>query len=306
MRYMKLLKIMFFALIVVFAVLYVRSNWGSFRNLEFEEPYLILFLIPLFLVNYFLTSLVNLELLKGLGVKLKKSETFGLSIITGFYNLITPFHGGAAARAVYLKKRHDFSYMKFLVSLSAVYVLIFFIASLFGLLASSLYFYRSGSFNLIILLIFVIPFVFFGGIIAFSPKVKASKNHKLNKIIDLINSWHSLKSNRRIIFLVSLYTIVQMFISALSLYFQFRIFGYDLSLFRAVMLVNISYLSIVLSLTPGNLGVSEIITVLSASGVQIPATYSLSSALLGRAVSSIVLFILGPIFSYRLIKKNQS
>ncbi|MBU0977334.1 MAG: hypothetical protein KKD18_02880 [Nanoarchaeota archaeon] len=46
------------------------------------------------------------------------------------------------------------------------------------------------------------------------------------------------------------------------------------------------------------------IVVFSASTIGISTAESLSAALLGRAVSLVVLFVLGPIFSYVLLRRN--
>ncbi|MFH1289831.1 MAG: hypothetical protein ABIH92_00305, partial [Nanoarchaeota archaeon] len=61
---------------------------------------------------------------------------------------------------------------------------------------------------------------------------------------------------------------------------------------------------LVIGLTPGNLGVQEAIIVFSAATIGITPAESLSAALLGRAVSLVVLFVLGPIFSYMLVRNG--
>jgi len=95
-------------------------------------------------------------------------------------------------------------------------------------------------------------------------------------------------------------------LGALSLYLEFKVFGMDLSISAAIFLAAMGSLSLLISITPGGLGISEAIIVFSASTLGITPIQSLSAALAGRLVSVIVLFILGPIFSYLLIKRGVS
>ena len=100
--------------------------------------------------------------------------------------------------------------------------------------------------------------------------------------------------------------IVQILISSLMLWLQFRVFGIEVSFVSALFLSAIGSLSLVIGLTPGNLGVQEAIIVFSAATIGITPAESLSAALLGRAVSLVVLFVLGPIFSYVLVRNGKN
>jgi uncharacterized protein (TIRG00374 family) len=70
-------------------------------------------------------------------------------------------------------------------------------------------------------------------------------------------------------------------------------------------LTAIGVLGILVAITPAGLGIQEAITVFSALTIGIGATEALSAALLGRAISLVVLFILGPIFSHYLLRNNS-
>ena len=228
-----------------------------------------------------------------------------LAIMAGFYNLITPFRGGMAARAFYLKQKHEFSYTHFLATLAASYVLIFLVASVLGLYSIYLIFQSSGEFSWIIFSIFLITFVFMVCIIAFSPDFNKTRYKWVNKGITIINGWNLIKHNTKIILSVIALSTTQLLIGSLMLYYQFKVFDIDISYTSALFISAIGSLGIVLAITPAGLGVSEAITVFSASTIGIDPVQSLSAALLGRAVSIIVLFILGPLFSYLLIKKRN-
>jgi len=297
------------------------------------------------LVSYFAIAILNNVLLKALKVVMSLGESFLLSVVTGFYNLITPFRGGMAVRAVYLKKKYDFAYVHFLASLSAVYVLTFLVASFLGIVSTLWIYFETGMFSWILFVIFDVVFLGMLGIIFVSPKFKefgndSSPRHArpdgkyvanlprprmsrgkgneesgfikseglkkwLNRFIKVINGWHFIKNNTRVIVVTSVVTLIQILISSLMLWLQFRVFGVEVSFVSAVFLSAIGSLSLVIGLTPGNLGVQEAIIVFSAATIGITPAESLSAALLGRAVSLVVLFVLGPIFSYVLMRGNS-
>ncbi|MFH1290928.1 MAG: lysylphosphatidylglycerol synthase transmembrane domain-containing protein [Nanoarchaeota archaeon] len=127
----------------------------------------------------------------------------------------------------------------------------------------------------------------------------------LNRFIKVINGWHLIKKNARVIVVTMIITFVQVLISSLMLWLQFRVFGIEVSFVSALFLSAIGSLSLVIGLTPGNLGVQEAIIVFSAATIGITPAESLSAALLGRAVSLVVLFVLGPIFSYVLVRNGK-
>ncbi len=300
----KLLSAATLILLVALAVYYLKNNISDFKQLTIANPSLILVLIALFLFGYYLISIITKNLLYPLGVYLKTIEAFQLSVVTGFYNLITPFRGGMAARAVYLKRKYKFPYTDFLASLSASYVLIFLVASLLGLASAIWLFLENGVMNWILLSVFAVVFAGMFGIVLLSPKFKERKSKWLNRFIKVINGWHLIKNNKRVIFLTSIVTLVQILLSTLMLYLQFLTFGIEISFASALFLSAIGSLSLLVAITPGNLGVGEAITVFSALAIGITPAQSLSAALLGRAVSMAVLFVLGPIFSYALMKKK--
>jgi uncharacterized membrane protein YbhN (UPF0104 family) len=99
--------------------------------------------------------------------------------------------------------------------------------------------------------------------------------------------------------------VVQLFILAGMLKLQFLVFGITVSYYSCLLLVSIGIFGLIIAVTPAGLGISEAILVFSAATIGITPTESLSVALLGRAVSFVVLFVLGPIFSYLLVKNKR-
>jgi uncharacterized protein (TIRG00374 family) len=298
----KIIGVVVLAALLGLAVWYVGRNWASFAELKFVNAWLIVLLVVFFAVNLFFTSMINLELLKPLGVRIRQGESFGLSVVTGFYNLITPFRGGMAARAVYLKKKYDFAYVHFLATLSAVYVLVFMVSASLGLISTWWIYHATGMFSLVIFLIFLVVFVGVMGIAFFSPKFPGARNRWVNRFVKVINGWHLIKRNKRVIVVTLVVTLIQTLLSALTTMLSFRVFGWNVGFVECIFLSAISGIGLLIAITPGSLGISEAIMVFSAMTIGIDATQSLAVAILARLVSVVVLFVLGPIYSYVLLR----
>ncbi len=300
----KIIGVLVLIVLIVLGGYYLWTNIEEFKDLRLENWGYIFVMIPLFILGYWLVGIVLDVLLRPFGVEMNLKESFMISIVTGFYNLITPFRGGMVARGMYLKKKHNFAYTDFLATLAASYVVVFLISSFIGLLSSYLIFIYYAAFNWIIFLIFSGMFLGMLFIVVIAPRFPEGKNRWINRFVRVINGWHLIKNNKKVIFYVGVLSVVQILIGALMLYLQFKVFGFDVSYLKSLFLTCIGGLGILIAITPANLGVAEAITVFSALTLGISATESLGVALLGRAVSIIVLFILGPLFSWKLMRKN--
>lgn len=305
---MKKLKQFFSILIILvtitFFIWYCVKHFTEFKTLQLVSPLALFGLIVILLITYASTGVLNQVLLKPFNISLSFLESFGLSLATGFYNLITPFRGGMAFRALYLKNKHNFSFTNFIATLSGTYVITFCAASLLGIisfLALKLPFIHASG---IIFLTFIAFFLGTSIILIASPKLPERKNQYLNKIIALINGWHTLKQNRKEVAILTAIMIFQLILSATATMLSYQVFGITLTLMQAAFLVAISTLGIVIQITPAGLGVNEAITVVSAYAIGITPIQSIPVALLGRITSFLVLTIGGGLASVLLLRKN--
>lgn len=306
MKIKKLFSTAFLITIASAFIYYILSHISDFKQIALINPLWLVPLILLFLLNYYFLGIQTKNLLLPLGVKLKNLEVYMLSIVTGFYNLITPAHGGMAVRAVYLKKKHNFSYTLFLSSLAGIYAISFLVASLFGLISLFFIYQIYNIFNWIVFLVFIGLFLPLLGLIVFSPKFKETKNNFINRFIKVANGWNLIKKNKKVIFVCLFVTLMSLLINIISIIISYHIFGINLSLIQALFLACVASIGILILITPGNLGVSEAVAVFSALIIGITPAQSLSVAILGRIVQMIVIFTLGPIFSYILLKHQPN
>lgn len=304
-RLRKVLSFLILIAILALCFWYINGHKADFASLKIVNPWAIALLVVLMSVSYLCIAIVNRSIVRPFKVELSLHESFALGIITGFYNVITPFRGGMIARAAYLKRKYNFPVTKFLATLSGTYVISFFAASVLGL--ASLFFLKNtdGHASLIVGAIFACIAIAMGIIMILTPKLQETKNNWFNKIIAVVNGWHTVKQYPRVIAITTIVTILQIVLAAISTYISYVVFGTHLSLSQALFLVCIGTLSIVIQITPAGLGISDAISVFAALAINISPSTSIPVAVLSRVVSFILLFVLGPIYSYFLIKRPE-
>jgi len=305
MKTKKIISIGILILSIGLAIIFIKNNLSDFKQLTSTNPLYIILLIIFSLLLSLLLGLINKTLLKPLKVNIKLLESTLISIVNSFYNLITPFRGGIAARAYYLKNKYNLQYTKFLGLVATSTLLVILISSILGIIATILIYLKERVFNPIIPIIFAGTLILTLTIAVFTPTLKETKYKFVNKFIRVINSFSEINKSKKTFLLTSILTLIQILVSALMLELQFGVFGIQIDFIKSLFLSSIGGISLAISLTPANLGVAEAITVFSAQTIGIGPVESLSAAIIGRLVQFVTLFTLGPIASYKLFKKNE-
>ena len=298
----RIISISTLIIIIFFFGLYIKNHISDFKQLTIVNP---LYLFPLFILAFIYSinnGLVIKYLLEPFKIKMNFKEWFGLSVVTSFYNMITPFRGGAVTRAVYLKNKYLFSYTNFFATLSGIYVINFLIASFLGLISLIYLYYTKDILNLLVASIFLFFFIPLLIIVLFSPNFPETKSNFLNKFIGVLNGWNLIRKNRKVVLLVSLIYILQITLFSIAGILSYNVFGISISFIEALFLASIGSLTILIAITPSGFGVVEAVAVFSALVIGITPAQSLSVAIIGRVIGMSIIFILGPIFSYILMK----
>jgi uncharacterized protein (TIRG00374 family) len=292
----KIFQILVLIVLITWFGIYFYQHFDEFRDLKIVNSILLIpisLLAVIFLIN---NGLVLKYFLKPFNIKLKFKEWFGLSVITTMGNYLTPFRGGAVARAVYLKRIHQFPHAYFLSTLAGIYIVVFLVNSFVGVLTMIFLYHFLGVFNILIFTIFLAIFLTLLAIIIFSPRFKETKYPFFNKFINVLNGWHLIKSNKKMIAVIGLISVINVGIIVLMMFLEFRVFGLEIPLLSALFLSIVSTLGLFISITPGALGIKEAIIVFTATVINIPVSQALTVSILDRVVGLVIIAILGPIF----------
>jgi uncharacterized membrane protein YbhN (UPF0104 family) len=262
-------------------------------------------LMPLFLLQ-FLALAINGLILKlfsaKFGIRLKVLDWFGLSVVTSLGNYLAPFSAGMFARANYLKFRYGFPYVHFAAVLAAGYLMSFWVVGLVGVLAMLT---RAGhnDFSWPILLFFMAAMVAITAVVAF-PDLNVGRQNRLGRMVaSALEGWRIIRSDKMLLTKVSSLTVANIFLFGAAYWYAFSVLGTTLPFSVAVLIGLLTVFSRIISITPGNFGIQEATTSLISGLLGAGADSGLLAALLIRASSIIVVFALGPLFSYFLTRE---
>ncbi len=300
--------------ILTYGVLALFAGYFYFNRSDFT---------PLLHVSFW--ALVTVGLLKILvsltnGTFMKISVeafTAKMSLLEGFYvavlsaagNYFGPILGGASIRAVYLKRHHKLAYSKFASTLAGYYLIVFIANSLFAL--STLVFIAHNNPHLAGSM-----FALFGGwlvalivlaVVRFPKKLLTSGlagrriiGGLIRSLYDVESGWGIIKRQPKLLTKLTLLAIATLGITFLTAWVEFAAIHVHLPLAAMGFYAALSSVSLLISITPGAIGIRESILIVNASLLGITSTQILQVAVIDRGVNFLVLG--GLLFTVRLLK----
>jgi uncharacterized membrane protein YbhN (UPF0104 family) len=285
------------ALIIAFIADYLRKNSEALAPVrEIGGGYLVA-LIALSLVYFAVTGLALRKMVAPFNVDLR--EHFQLSLASSFLNLVLPMRGGAFLRALYLSKVHGLTYAAFLASLFAHYVLVVLVNSFFALVVAGIVAYTEGHLAWKVGVTFVAILT-----AAFAASIGRLPERLLPAaFVEAQRDWWAIRRRRDVVAWLSGFAFVQTLIYTVITLVAFSALGAPATVLQATFLASVGSLAVLLSLTPGSLGVMEALFFLSATVLGIDPAASLVAALLIRATQALVLLFAG-LPSYYLLARR--
>lgn len=293
-----------FILVIFFVVYYIKSNWSDFeeiKNISFKNG------LTLFLAGFFYIAVQGLllkEVVRPFKVELRATEWLGITFLTFLGNYFFPF-GGFGFKAVYLKKKFNLDYSHFLGTLSAIYIINFFVFSLGGLIGL-LALRNSGVIEKNLFVLFGFVFAFSTAALLSNPREIKTKNHLLVKIVNVINSWYQIRKEEALFHKLFLYTAIEFLLTSLFFYLAFGAFGLDVSFVRTFVISCLSDLGLFIRILPASFGLYEGAIIFTAKVLGFDLNQGVLVAAATRAVNMFLVFVLGPVFFLILTKKSKT
>jgi len=284
-------------------IVYITANR---ENLELIRQISLINLVILLCIRlaFLVENGIGLDLLaRKFGVKLDLTEWFGLAMVTAMGNYLTPFYGGMFSRAVYLKQRHSLPYSSFLSVFTASYLIGFTWIGLVGIAGILLVGWQTQIFywNLLAFFCIVSASTLF---LMFGPHVKMRTGGRIGKAIaNALDGWDLIRRDFVLIAKLSGLGVVNLLTIALGVYVSYYALGSQVSFGVVLLIAMMATFSLFVGITPGNLGIQEAIISLSSAYLGVGFNVGILASLLLRAVTLLIVFSLGPVFSYILTHK---
>ena len=264
-------------------------------------------LVPLGLIHLgilLVNGLVLRHFLRVYGICLRASDWFGLAVVTSMGSYLATGAGGMMVRAAVLKHRFNLEYSRFAALLSTNYLLNVLVVSILGLGAFGAYYGRTG-FD-----VWAVPVLLaLAGFLALAlaltrPLPKKRSGPVAGFVTQLHEGWEILSQSPVAIIQVAGLLAINLVLQAAALRVAFSVFSFELPPDAAMLLSALSSFAIFFSVTPANLGIQEGFTSVASLVIGTGFAEGLAAMAVLRAVAMVNIFVLGPIFSYLLLKKE--
>lgn len=281
-------------------IIYFLLNKSDFKVLANLKIYYILVIAILQIAVIFVNGVFFIAIQEGLNLKMNQKEGFLISVLSSIGNYFTPFRGGMGIRAVYLKKKHNFPYSKFITTLAGNYIIVFLINSLVALISITLLLAAGKNIDYKLILIFGLIFI---GLLFLSlfptPVNRISKinfkflNPFVSKLLLVVEGWNILVKNKKLLLKLALLTLINLILGIALYFFELRSIGIHTNILFVVIFSSISSISLLLSLTPGSLGIRESLLLLFQTSLNLTTVEILSSSIIDRVIYFFVMIFLG-------------
>ncbi|MCK5580048.1 MAG: flippase-like domain-containing protein [Candidatus Omnitrophica bacterium] len=289
--------------IICFLSLYLIKHWHALKSLSnFTFPKIAL-MYAITLAASFIAGLAAKILLSSLDTKVKLRDMILLYNTVSLLNYI-PFKFGTLFRANYLKKHNNLKFAHFgTFFIYQILIMTFTISVLGSIILLSICNIHTWSVQ-ILLAIFImasiISFIFLFIHIPFLP-------HK-NKLAHIINNFlkgrNNIIKNKKIIFVYAFLMNINFILGALRLSLIYESLGQNAHPAGFLILGAAGYLTMFISLTPGSLGIREIVLGSTSEVIGIPIRIGIPAALFDRLIAITFSFVIGGICTIILWNKN--
>jgi len=227
-------------------------------------------------------------------------ESLGLAIVTSAVNLFAPLQSGAGLRAVYLKRIHGLSYGRFVATLYGFYVLLILGNSLLASASIAWISVIECREGMSVVLSAAVLCLIASVLAAFLPRFRLGAGWISRNVSAVLDGWHTLRKDLPCLAQMTAIAVVQIGANLAILWGAYESIGIHLNLPELAAVGSLAGLSMVLSLTPGNLGINEAVVAFTGSTLGVDAAQGVVAALICRAVTVVLLLILAPSAAYYL------
>lgn len=303
----RVFSILLLVIFLIWLFFYVYFNTEKFLVISTVAASDVLILASAFVVILVCSGMFISVISRKFNVYLGITEWLSLSFASSFANYFLPFKGGMGLRALYMSKFHDFPLTEFVTTLSVMYLMHFVVNSLLALVGMQMISMNGGITSATL-------YIFFASILLISVfimkcKVNINTTYKdfpMKQLYQLVNAWRKVHEDRILVLklwglmlCMTMATVIQCKVAFSSISIQLSwggIFVYAAS----------KNLAMLVGLTPGSLGIVEMISVYLGNILGYSTSEALLVQALIRSVAIGILLIFGSLAFYLLQQNIRS
>ena len=279
-----------------------RENLFMLKNINFAESLLLVALVVLIML---FQAIQFLGITQFFNKKIPLVDMLSITSISTLYNYILPASGGMAVRGVLLKKKFNISWGAVAAVMGSYHIACYMGMAFLLLITASIVFYLGHlSSNLYLTVLFFFVLLVAGIVFIYQSKYRfPDKNKVLRFFNQAIEGIHQLKKEYSKHYRTIAIQIIIVLISSIKLYCCFEFLEIPVSFWKVFLVQSFIVLSLVFSITPGNIGIQEGIVVAFAGFLDIAPENALVASILDRITNVIAVLIMGVAGKIWLLKE---
>ena len=289
--------------IVAFLFWYLAKHWDQLKVLMELSPTKLTIMYILTALIAFISAKVLQYLVIPLNIKPPLWEMFGLQNAALLLNY-APMKFGTIFRANYLKLHFGLSYahfatfflyMTFLMTLTASIIGVIVILPVYGIASYE---------NQILFLIFLVVTIGSFAFLFFPLPVPKWQGRAFNLLRNFLAGRSQIASNKKIVAISGLLLTFNFILTAVRLGIIYNSLGQHCHPAGFLVLGAIGYSVLFIGLTPGGLGIRELVLGAGAVVIGLPLEVGLLAAVIDRMITFSYAFIIGGICTIKLWRKS--
>ncbi len=301
----KWLKNILALIILGFLLWYLARHWEQLKALLKLSP------AQLFVIYclWFLLSLSSARVVQCL--------LNGLKTKTGFWDMVllhnaamllnyAPMKFGTLFRADYLKRHYGLSYAHFATFFLYIMFLMTSTAAIIGLAVLVTIYGLSGYENKVLAAVFAITIIA-SLLFLFVPLPVPAGQGRLSTVLrNFLSGRSQVSKERKTILIAAAYLVVNFFLAAVRFWIIYNSMGKNINLGGYLILGALGYVVLFIALTPGSLGIRELVLGFGAVVLGMPLEVGLLAAMIDRAIIITYVFVVGGICTVWLWHKSPA
>ena len=302
----KWLKNIIGLIILGFLLWYLAGHWEQLKALLKLSP-------ERLFVMYCLLFLLSLT-----SARVVQCLLSGLKTKTGFWDMVqlnnaaillnyAPMKFGTLFRANYLKRHYGLSYAHFATFFLYITFLMTAMAAIIGLAVLLIVYGLGGYENKILALVFAI--IIIGSLLfLFIPlPVPAGQGRLSSTLRNFLSGRSQVSKERKTILIAVAYLVVNFFLTAVRLWIIYNSMGKNMDHVGGYLVLGaLGFVVLFIGLTPGSLGIRELVLGFGAVVLGIPLEVGLLAAMIDRAIIISYAFVAGGICTIWLWRKSPA
>ena len=301
----KWLKNILCVTVICFLLWYLVNHWEDLKALFKLSPKQIFLMCCI----WFLIALINARAVQYLLNALKTKTDFWDMVKLHHASLLlnyVPMKFGTVFRANYLKRRYGLAYAHFLTFFSYITFLMTALAAIIGLVVLLAIYGLSGYESKILAVVFALTLMS-SLLFLFVPLPIPKGQGRLSTILrNFLSSRSQVSKEWNTIFIITALLCINFLFDAGRLWIIYSSMGKNIHPGGYLMLGALGFVVLFIGLTPGSLGIRELVLGFGAVVVGIPLEVGVLAAIIDRAVIIIYVFITGGICTAWLWHKSPA